>query len=121
MILVFFIFNDNRIEQYFLISIDRYLKNPTAEVFNIASAPNVVKFLISYICIQGVPISIRVDQAKCLTGENPKNFCKNNNVVLIYALADDHIAIGLVENNTDYQTPSVMHENSTQSQLYLYS
>ena len=41
--------------------------------------------------------SIRLDQAKCLTRKSLENYCKNNNVELIYAAASDHRAIALVE------------------------
>ena len=45
------ILNENGIEQYFITSIDRYSKYPTAEIVNNASGPNVLKFLNKYIYI----------------------------------------------------------------------
>ena len=57
------ILNEKGIEQYFLTSIDRYSKYPTAEIVNNASGPNVIKFLNNYIYQHGVPRTIRLDQA----------------------------------------------------------
>ena len=58
------ILNEKCIEQYFITSIDRYSKYPTAEILNNASGPNVIKFLNKYIYQHGVPRAIRLDQAK---------------------------------------------------------
>ena len=51
----------------------------------------------NYINTHGVPRSLRIDQARCLIGNQVKNFCTNNNIALIPAPANDHLAIGLVE------------------------
>ena len=87
------------IEQYFLTSTDRYSKYPTAEIVNNASSPNVIKFLNNYIYIfqHGVPRTIRLDQARCFTGKKFETFCTENNITPIYAPANDHRAMGLVE------------------------
>ena len=66
------ILNEKGIEQYFITSIDRYSKYPTAEKVNNASAPNVLKFLNKYIYQHGVPRTIRLDQARCFTGKSLK-------------------------------------------------
>ena len=50
-----------------------------------------------YIGIQGFPWSIRLDQAKCLVGNQVKTFCNKNNNKIIEAPLNDHRAIGLVE------------------------
>ena len=39
------ILNEKGIEQYFITSVDRYSKYPTAEIVNDASGTNVIKFL----------------------------------------------------------------------------
>ena len=91
------ILNEKGIEQYFITSIDRYSKYPTAEIVNNASGPNVVKFLNNYIYQHGVPRTIRLDQAKCFTGKKFEIFCAENNITPIYAPANDHRAVGLVE------------------------
>ena len=51
----------------------------------------------NYIHTHGVPRSLRIDQARCLIGNQVKNFCTKNNITLIPAPANDHRAIGLVE------------------------
>ena len=91
------ILNEKGIQQYFLTSIDRYFKYPTAEIVNNASGPNVIKFLNNYIYQHGVPRTIRLDQARCFTGKKFETFCTKNNITPIYAPANDHRAIGLVE------------------------
>ena len=91
------ILNEKGIEQYFITSIDRYSKYPTVEIVNNASGPNVIKFLNNYIYQHGVPRTIRLDQARCFTGKKFEIFCTENNITPIYAPANDHRAIGLVE------------------------
>ena len=93
------ILNEKGIEQHFITSIDRYSKYPTAEIVNNASGQNVIKFLNNYIYIyhHGVPRTVRLDQARCFTGKNFETFCTENNITPIYAPANDHRAIGLVE------------------------
>ena len=93
------ILNEKSIEQYFITSIDRYTKYPIAEIVNNASGPNVLKFLNEYIYQHGVPRTIRLDQARCFTGKKFDIFCTENNITPIYAPANDHRAIGLVERN----------------------
>ena len=50
-----------------------------------------------YIENHGVPRSIRLDQAKCLVGNQVKTFCRKINIDIIEAPVNDHRAIGLVE------------------------
>ena len=88
------ILNENGIEQFFITSIDRYSKYPTAEIVNNASGPNILKFLNKYIYQHGVPRTIRLDQARCFTGKKFETFCTENNITPIYAPANDHRAIG---------------------------
>ena len=45
-----------------------------------------------------IPRSIRLDQARCQTGNQIKAFCSQNNIQLIEAPIHDHRAIGLVES-----------------------
>ena len=45
----------------------------------------------------GIPRSIRLDQGKCLVGNQVKTFCYTNNIDIIEAPVNDHRAIGLVE------------------------
>ena len=89
--------NEKDQDFYFLACIDRFSKYPTVEVFDKANGPNVLKFLDDYIQIHGVPRNIRLDQARCLIGYKVKNFCKQHNINILTATANDHRAIGLVE------------------------
>ena len=73
------------IEQYFITTVDRYSKYPTAEIVNNASGTNIV------------PRTIRLDQAGCFTGKNFKTFCTENKITPLFAPANNHRAIGLVE------------------------
>ena len=57
-----------------LACIGRFSKYPTAEVFDNANGPNVIKFLDEYIQIHGVPRNIRLDQARCLIGYKVEKF-----------------------------------------------
>ena len=82
---------------YFLACIDRFSKFPTVEVFEKANGPNVLKLLDDYIHIHGVPRNTRLDQARCLNGNKVKTFCKQHNINILTAPANDHRAIGLVE------------------------
>ena len=82
---------------HFLACIDRFSKFPTVEVFEKANGPNVLKFLDDYIHIHGVPRNIRLDQARCLFGNKVKTFCKQYNINILTAPANDHRAIGLEE------------------------
>ena len=47
--------------------------------------------------LHGIPRSIRLDQARCQTGNQIKAFCSQNNIQLIEAPIHDHRAIGFVE------------------------
>ena len=89
--------NEEEHEIYILTCNDRFSKYPSAEIFENANASNVIKFLDNYIYTHGVPRSLRIDQARCLIGNQGKNFCTKNNITLIPAPANDHRAIGLVE------------------------
>ena len=89
--------NEKEHEIYILTCIDRFSKYPSAELVDNANASNVKKFLDNYIQLHGVPRSLRIDQARCLIGNQVKNFCMKNNITLIPAPANDHRAIGLVE------------------------
>ena len=69
----------------------------TNEVFERHNGPNVVKFLEDYIHKHGGPRNVRLDQARSLMGNKVKIMCKNNNMNIITAPANDHREIGLVE------------------------
>ena len=91
------IYNEKNQEIYFLACIDLFSKFPTAEVFERLNADNILKFLQEYVLLHGIPRSIRLDQARCQTGQQITAFCSQNNIQLIEAPIHDHRAIGLVE------------------------
>ena len=47
--------------------------------------------------IYGVPRSMQMDQARCQTGNIIRELCNRNNIKIIFAPANDHRLIGLVE------------------------
>ena len=51
------------------------------------------------VCVEnlGIPRSIRLDQAKCLVGNQVMTFSNKNNIDIFEAPVNDHRAIGLVE------------------------
>ena len=86
-------------EIYILTCFDRFFKYTSAEIFDNANTSNVIKFLNNYIHIHGVSRSLRIDQARCLIGNQVKKICTKINITLIPAPANDHPAIGLVERS----------------------
>ena len=91
------IYNEKNREIYFLACIDRFSKFPTAEVFDRGNADNILKFFQEYVLLHRIPRAIRLNQARCQTGQQIKAFCSQNNIQLIEAPIHDHRAIGLVE------------------------
>ena len=91
------IYNEKNQEIYFLACIDRFSIFPRAEVFDRANADNILKLFQEYVLLHGIPRAIRLDQARCQTGQQIKAFCNQNNIQLIEAPIHDHRAIGLVE------------------------
>ena len=91
------IFDEKGNEIYFFAAFDRFSKYPTACIYHKANGPNVLKFSDMYIENHGIPRSIRLDQAKCLVGNQVKTSCNKNNIAIIEAPVKDHCAIGLVE------------------------
>ena len=67
--------NEKEHEIYILTCIYRFSKYPSVEIFENAKASNVIRFLDNYIHTHGVPRSLRIDQVRCLIGNQVKNFC----------------------------------------------
>ena len=88
--------NERDHEIYILTCIDRFSEYLYAEIFDNANASNVIKLLYSYIHIHGIPRSLQIYQARCLIGNQVKNFCTKN-ITLIQAPANDQRARDLVE------------------------
>ena len=84
-------------ERYFLACIDRFSKFPSLKLYNNANAINVEHFLNKYMSIHGVPRSIRMDQARCQKGNIIRDLCNRNKIRIIFAPANDHRSIALVE------------------------
>ena len=91
------IFDEKGNEIYFLAAIDRFSKYPTTCIYEKANGLNVLKFLDMYVENHGIPRSIRLDQAKCLVGNQVKTFCNKKIIDIIEAPVNDHRAFGLVE------------------------
>ena len=91
------IFDEKCNEIYFLAAIDHFSKYPSACIYDKANGPNVLTFLDMYIENHGIPRSIRLDQAKCLVGNQVKTFCNKNNIDIIEAPVNHHRSLGLVE------------------------
>ena len=72
------LFIEKNQEVYFLACIDRFSKFPTAEVFDRANADNILKFLQGYVLLHEIHRTIRLDQARCRTGQQIKAFCNQN-------------------------------------------
>ena len=99
-------------EIYMSTCIDRFSQYQSAEIFDNANASNVIKFLDYYIQIYGVPRSLRIDQARCLIGNQVQKCCTKNNITLMPAPANDYRTIGLVEQliSTIKQRPACTKE-----------
>ena len=95
------IFDEKGNEVYFLAAIDHFSKYPTAYIYDKANGPNVLKFWDMYIEIHGIPISIRLGQAKCLFGNQVKTFYNKNNIDIIEAPVNNHRAIVLVTDSNN--------------------
>ena len=63
------IYNEKNQEIYFLACIDRFFQFPSAEVFGRANSDNILTFPQKYIWLHGITRSIRLDQARCQTGQ----------------------------------------------------
>ena len=84
-------------DAYILIAIDKWSKFPTAEVATNTTPDIAVKLMQRYISNNGVPRKIRCDQAQTFRDKKFQLFCQTNNIKLLFAPADDHRAIGVVE------------------------
>ena len=83
--------------EVYLTCLDRFSKFPTLKLVSNANGPSIKKFLNKYIAQHGVPRNIRLDQARCLKSNKKQEICKRYNIELIYAPANDHRPIGLLE------------------------
>ena len=86
--------NDN---YYILVSVDRYSRFPTAQVYKNCDTSTAVEYLEEYCKFHGIPRSLRCDQAQAFKSKDFTIYCKDNNIKLILAPAGDHRATGMVE------------------------
>ena len=84
-------------EVYFVAAIDRFSKYPAACIYEKFNGTNFLKFEDLYIENHGITRFFRLDQAKCLVGQQEKNFCNQNNVDIIEAPVNNHRAIVLLK------------------------
>ena len=72
------IYNEKN-QVYFLECIDRFSKFTTTENFDRANAQNILKLLQEYALLDGIPRTIRLDQAQCQIDQQIKAFCNKKN------------------------------------------
>ena len=82
---------------YLLVSIDRFSKWPMAKICQNTGAETAIKFMEQYITINGVPKTIRCDNASAFTGNQFDNYCKSKGIKFIPGLPNLHTATGMVE------------------------
>ena len=82
---------------YILVSVDRYSRFSTAQVYENCDTSTANKYLEEYCKFHGIPRSLRCDQAQAFKSRNFIVYCKDNNTKLILAPAGDHRATGMVE------------------------
>ena len=80
-----------------LVSVDRLTRVPLAQVDKDCDTQTVLTYLEEYCPFQGLPRSIRCNQAQALKAREFEIFCKNKNNKLILALAGDHRATAMIE------------------------
>ena len=90
-------FRNHTDNYYNLVSVDRYSRFQTAQVFKNCDASTAIVYLEEYFKFHGIPRSLRCDQAQAFKSRDFNVHCKNNNIKLILAPAGDHRATGMVE------------------------
>ena len=66
-------------------------------MYNNANGPNIEKILNQYMIQHVVPRNLRIDQARYLKDNKVQQLCTKHNMYIIFAPANDHRPIGLVE------------------------
>ena len=90
-------FKNKTQNNYILVTVDRLSRFPHAETFNNCDTNTAIEYLERYCRLHGIPRSIRCDQAQAVKAKEFELFCKNRNIKLILAPADDHRGTGIVE------------------------
>ena len=84
---------------FLLVAIDRFSKFPSVLISKTTRAKKVTKFLDSYICIHGLPHSIRMDHGSGFKNSLVQEFCSNRVIKHILSPVGDHGGSGLVERS----------------------
>ena len=80
---------ENNKDTYIIVSIDRYSRYPHAEAYYNCETETVLSYLKSYIKFDGIPRTIRCDQAQAFKLRNFEIFCKDSSKKLIIAPVGD--------------------------------
>ena len=88
----------NHVDNYYiLVTVDRYSRFPTAQVYKNCDTSTALEYLEEYCKFHGIPRSLRCDQAQAFKSRDFNVHCKDNNIKLVLAPAGDHRATGMVE------------------------
>ena len=90
-------FKENTQNNYVLVTADRLSRYPHAETFHNCDTETPISYLERYFEQNGIPRSIRCDQAQACKAKEFEIFCKNKNLKLILAPDGDHRGTGMVE------------------------
>ena len=90
-------YKNNIQNNYILVTVDRLSRFPHAETFHSCDTETAIEYLEKYCKLQGIPLSIRCDQAQAFKAKKIEIFCKKRNIKLIFAPAGDHPGTGMVE------------------------
>ena len=82
---------------YILVTVDRYSRFPTAQVYKNCDTSTAIEYLEEYCKFHGIHRSLRCDQEQAFKSRDFNVHCKDNNIKLILAPAGDHRATGMVE------------------------
>ena len=82
---------------YLILSIDRYSKWQSASICKHTDRETAVNLLEQNIQLNGIPKTIRTDNATAFTGRLFCDFCKNRYIKLIYGIPYIHTPTGLVK------------------------
>ena len=88
----------NHVDNYYiLVTVDRYSRFPTTQVYKNCDASTAIENLEEYCKFHGLPPSLRCDQAQAFKSRDFNVHCKGHNIKIILAPAGDHRATGMVE------------------------
>ena len=90
-------FKNHTDNHYIPVSVDRYSRFPTIQVYKNCDTSTAIEYLEEYCRFQGIPRSIRCDQAQAFEFRDFTVYCKDDNIKLILAPAGDHRATGMVK------------------------